>query len=133
MAADPDRDERIRQRAYEIWDREGRPHGRDQEHWLMAVDELIEELEQAKVTQYVPAARATDTAKSGGASSVEAQPAKPVDSRNEPRPAPQADPLGLAQPKNEAAPAPRAAARPRGGQGRKPGNGAPPTASGRPR
>jgi hypothetical protein len=33
-------DERIRQRAYEIWEREGRPHGRDREHWRQAQAEL---------------------------------------------------------------------------------------------
>jgi len=33
-------DERIRRRAYEIWEREGRPHGRDEEHWRQAEAEL---------------------------------------------------------------------------------------------
>lgn len=27
-------------RAYQIWDREGRPHGRDEEHWHQAISEL---------------------------------------------------------------------------------------------
>jgi hypothetical protein len=27
-------------RAYEIWEREGRPHGRDVEHWSLAMTEL---------------------------------------------------------------------------------------------
>jgi hypothetical protein len=30
----------IRQRAYEIWEREGRPHGRDRIHWLRAEAEI---------------------------------------------------------------------------------------------
>jgi hypothetical protein len=30
----------IAKRAYEIWEKEGRPHGRDREHWLKAVEEL---------------------------------------------------------------------------------------------
>ena len=30
----------VRLRAYQIWDREGRPHGLDQEHWLRALKEL---------------------------------------------------------------------------------------------
>jgi hypothetical protein len=124
----PDRDERIRQRAYEIWEREGRPHGREEEHWRMALDELAEEFNDAKVTQPVPAARVTGTAKPGGGSS-----SKPATgSGNEPRPTPQADPLGLAQPENKAAPA-KPAAKPRGGQARKPGNGAPSTGPGRSR
>lgn len=32
--------EAVRLRAYQIWDREGRPHGLDQEHWLQALKEL---------------------------------------------------------------------------------------------
>lgn len=32
--------EPVRLRAYQIWDRQGRPHGRDQEHWLQALKEL---------------------------------------------------------------------------------------------
>ena len=27
-------------RAYEIWETEGRPHGRDKDHWLKAIAEL---------------------------------------------------------------------------------------------
>ena len=33
-------EERIRERAFRIWIDEGRPHGRDVEHWLRARDEL---------------------------------------------------------------------------------------------
>ena len=33
-------DEAIRDRAYQIWEREGRPHGRDRDHWLQAAWEL---------------------------------------------------------------------------------------------
>jgi hypothetical protein len=32
--------QKIRQRAYEIWEREGRPHGRDRIHWLRAEAEI---------------------------------------------------------------------------------------------
>jgi hypothetical protein len=35
-----DRDMRIRRRAYEIWEREGRPHGREQDHWHQARREV---------------------------------------------------------------------------------------------
>jgi hypothetical protein len=31
---------RIRQRAYEIWEQEGRPHGEELRHWLAAFEEL---------------------------------------------------------------------------------------------
>ena len=33
-----DREERIRQLAHDIWEREGHPHGRDAEHWRMATE-----------------------------------------------------------------------------------------------
>lgn len=46
--------ERVRERAYHIWEQEGRPHGRDVEHWRRAEAELT----------IVPAAlRETATAK----------------------------------------------------------------------
>jgi len=35
-----DRDARIRQRAYEIWEAEGRPHGKEHEHWRRAEQEV---------------------------------------------------------------------------------------------
>lgn len=38
----PDEDT-IRHRAYAIWEREGRPHGRDRDHWLQAQWELTGE------------------------------------------------------------------------------------------
>lgn len=35
--------ERIRARAYQIWEQEGRPHGRDLEHWQQAERQLAVE------------------------------------------------------------------------------------------
>lgn len=35
-------EDRIRQRAYEIWEREGRPHGDDLKHWMQAFQEIAE-------------------------------------------------------------------------------------------
>ncbi|MEX0696950.1 MAG: DUF2934 domain-containing protein [Dongiaceae bacterium] len=32
--------DRIRERAYSLWEREGRPHGRQMEHWLRAESEI---------------------------------------------------------------------------------------------
>lgn len=32
--------ESVRVRAYQIWEAEGRPHGRDQAHWYQAESEL---------------------------------------------------------------------------------------------
>ena len=37
-----DRKERIRQRAYAIWESEGRPEGEDRRHWERAERELAE-------------------------------------------------------------------------------------------
>lgn len=42
-----DRNERIRQRAHEIWESEGRPEGRDAEHWSRAEQEIDEQMGQA--------------------------------------------------------------------------------------
>ena len=39
----PDRDDLIRERAYHIWEREGRPHGRNDEHWQLAAEEIAAE------------------------------------------------------------------------------------------
>ena len=36
----PNETEMIARRAYEIWEAEGHPHGRDREHWEMAAMEL---------------------------------------------------------------------------------------------
>jgi hypothetical protein len=35
--------ETIRQRAYELWERDGRPEGRDTEYWLRAEAALVQE------------------------------------------------------------------------------------------
>ena len=35
-----DRNERIQRRAHDIWEREGRPHGRHDEHWSLAEAEI---------------------------------------------------------------------------------------------
>ncbi len=36
-----DRDERLRARAYALWEQEGRPHGREADHWAAAEAELF--------------------------------------------------------------------------------------------
>jgi hypothetical protein len=38
-----DREEHIRRRAYEIWEREGRPDGRHLDHWHLAASQIEEE------------------------------------------------------------------------------------------
>ena len=44
----PDLEEMIRQRAHEIWEQEGRPHGRHEDHWQKAAGEITQELEHIK-------------------------------------------------------------------------------------
>jgi hypothetical protein len=38
-----DKDRAIRERAYFMWEREGRPDGRAQDHWLSAITEQLGE------------------------------------------------------------------------------------------
>jgi hypothetical protein len=47
IAMTDNRTERIRQRAHEIWEREGRPEGRAQEHWYKAVQDVEAEGSEA--------------------------------------------------------------------------------------
>lgn len=49
-----DRKELIKQRAYAIWEQEGRPHGRHEEHWTRASEEM-HGLEDAPKTSKKPA------------------------------------------------------------------------------
>lgn len=38
--AGPDQEDRIRQRAHELWEQEGRPTGAEERHWMQAVAEI---------------------------------------------------------------------------------------------
>jgi Protein of unknown function (DUF2934) len=42
-----DREKRVRERAYQIWQRQGEPHGRADEHWAQAEAEIELEHELA--------------------------------------------------------------------------------------
>lgn len=48
--------ELIRKRAYEIWEGEGRPHGRDIEHWSQAETEFRPPLGIVALNDPLPAA-----------------------------------------------------------------------------
>jgi hypothetical protein len=68
---DRDRDEKIRARAYQIWEREGRT-GDAQEHWLRAEQEIGAEVpaadkmgEQVKVAMDARKARSKETGRAG--------------------------------------------------------------------
>lgn len=49
-----DRQERIRHRAHEIWEKQGRPHGADYQHW----DQATREIDAEDVAAKKPAAKA---------------------------------------------------------------------------
>ena len=36
LAIDPEREQRVRERAYAMWENDGKPHGRDVEYWERA-------------------------------------------------------------------------------------------------
>ncbi len=36
-------DERVRLRAYHLWERDGRPHGRNDEYWRLALKQIQKE------------------------------------------------------------------------------------------
>ncbi len=36
LSIDPDHEQRVRERAYHLWEAEGKPHGRDVEYWERA-------------------------------------------------------------------------------------------------
>jgi hypothetical protein len=57
MAAD--KEERIRQRAHAIWEREGKPHGSDTRHWEQAIREIEEEDAQSAASQKPKRTRST--------------------------------------------------------------------------
>lgn len=61
--------DRIRRRAYAIWEREGRPHGREAEHWRLACEEIASEEGQdvgtMSCSEAATAASAQQTAPSG--------------------------------------------------------------------
>jgi hypothetical protein len=82
-------DEMVRERAYYIWEREGRPQGREAEHWHAAMEELTSEA--APVDLAVAVAQNGTVAETdpspavpanGAGAAVDAAPAEP---RNETR------------------------------------------------
>lgn len=51
-----DTEKRIRERAHEIWEAEGRPHGRHEEHWRLAREQVAGEKELEKMGGPLPEA-----------------------------------------------------------------------------
>ena len=79
-------EEQIRNRAYQIWEREGQPHGRNLEHWLQAHWELMNEAaakngsaeagKAADASEKPKTTRRTTKAKAAPAATADAAPAK---------------------------------------------------------
>jgi hypothetical protein len=51
-------DDAVRDRAYALWESEGRPLGRDAEHWLQSEEEARRELERAAAAKAPSQAKA---------------------------------------------------------------------------
>jgi hypothetical protein len=49
-----DRRKRIEQRAYALWEAEGQPHGRHEDHWRRAADEIEAEDTAGVATRRIP-------------------------------------------------------------------------------
>jgi hypothetical protein len=80
--------ERIRQRAHAIWEREGHPHGRDQEHWDRAEKEIVAEdaaaARPAEKAEAPAKPKATDTAATAESPVAAAEPAAASKPRSKP-------------------------------------------------
>jgi hypothetical protein len=71
-----DRDEDLRNRAYRIWESEGRPDGMEAEHWARAERELAAEAAGGSPAEAAPASPAGRSRKKRAATAEE--PAGPV-------------------------------------------------------
>jgi hypothetical protein len=54
-------EKRVQQRAYEIWEREGRPEGREADHWALAKEEIAIEDNQSQALMPNPSQGGDDT------------------------------------------------------------------------
>jgi hypothetical protein len=61
MSLIDDVEQRVKQRAYEIWQREGCPDGRDAEHWALAKEEIAIEDNQSQALLPNPSEGPDDT------------------------------------------------------------------------
>jgi Protein of unknown function (DUF2934) len=55
------REQAIRERAYAIWEEEGRPEGKDREHWLRAEVEINSPTEQRDISPSAPRDQTSQT------------------------------------------------------------------------
>ena len=72
-----DRQDRIRRRAHEIWESEGRPHGAHDRHWHQAAGEVDAEDAKPSASPRKPATRLKAAAKPAGKTAASTKAAKP--------------------------------------------------------
>ena len=73
-----DFEQQIRERAYQIWEREGCVHGRHEEHWHSAKLELTAAPQDAAPIALGPASAAAEAPKKSRARTKAAEPQAPV-------------------------------------------------------
>jgi hypothetical protein len=62
-----DREEKIRQRAHRIWEEEGRPDGKESEHWQRAAQEVGDDgVQREPMREASESSRAVQDLQSGG-------------------------------------------------------------------
>ncbi|GEO38872.1 hypothetical protein GGE65_003880 [Skermanella aerolata] len=61
MSLIDDVEKRVKQRAYEIWEREGCPEGREADHWALAKEEVAIEDNQSQALMPNPSQGGDDT------------------------------------------------------------------------
>jgi hypothetical protein len=72
LEIDPDRERRVRERAYQLWEADGKPHGRDVEYWERA-RELIGMEESAGAAKLPNPQNHPDTPRESGVEDAEIQ------------------------------------------------------------
>lgn len=78
MLPEQGRNEHIREKAYAIWEKEGRPHGRDQAHWYEAEKEAgSQSPQQAGAGRQSSPARESSPTRQGKAEPATGASAKP--------------------------------------------------------
>jgi outer membrane biosynthesis protein TonB len=127
-AMSPEQEDRIKQRAYEIWEREGCPHGRGDVHWSMAVQEI--RAEDGWVDDAAASAGPTDElSRQLEAAEAALAPVGTEPAPEEPTPARKPRPKKAATPKVEEAAKPAEESKPKARKSAAPKTAAPKTAA----
>jgi hypothetical protein len=94
IASQSNQQQKISERAYALWQREGCPHGRDMDHWLKAEREVS--AENGKAT--TPVKKAEGNGSGNGAAARKSQSAAPAKPRSR-QPAEESGAPSSSQPK----------------------------------